>query len=66
MAFFTNSKYPFTPNFCTTSSGSKPSGSETTLTIVSGYTDGIHLLYTNTSDEDISGCSVSDYYVIAK
>lgn len=41
-------------------------GSETTLTIVSGYTDGIHLLYTNSSDEDISGCSISDYYVIAK
>ena len=41
-------------------------GSETTLTIVSGYTDGIYLLYTNSSDEDISGCSVSNYYAISK
>ena len=41
-------------------------GNETTLTIVSGYTDGIYLLYTNSSDLDISGCSISDYYVIVK
>ena len=41
-------------------------GSETTLTIASGYSEGIYLLYTNSSDEDISGCSISDYYVVVK